>query len=212
MVDDGYLIGYEDTNGDFVEVGRFNNQAEDTNQPVEIVHTGSGEKVELGPGGFDANNITANSVNTSEGSITNVAAGMFLSTDQTAASGSVERISYDTTLFEDSAVLSVDLSNDEIIIEKAGTYLITVLTTWEGSTDWADGDLIQTRIRTSSGDLDRNNRLHPGISGRYSMANTAVYKASQGDAIFARVFQNSGSDQELVGNQVDSNIEVARIG
>jgi len=64
MVDDGYLIGYEDTNGDFVEVGRFNNQAEDTNQPVEIVHTGSGEKVELGPGGFNANNITANSVNT----------------------------------------------------------------------------------------------------------------------------------------------------
>jgi len=69
MVDDGYLIGYEDTNGDFVEVGRFNNQAEDTNQPVEIVHTGSGEKVELGPGGFDANNITANSVNTASTSI-----------------------------------------------------------------------------------------------------------------------------------------------
>jgi len=65
MVDDGYLIGYEDGSGNFVEVGRFNNQAEDTNQPIEIVHSGSGEKVELGPSGFNVpGTATFGSVNT----------------------------------------------------------------------------------------------------------------------------------------------------
>ncbi len=34
MVDDGFLIGFEDSNGNFVEVGRFNNLADDVTQPL----------------------------------------------------------------------------------------------------------------------------------------------------------------------------------
>jgi len=48
MVDDGYLIGYEDVNGNFVQIGQFNNVADDVTQPIEIVHTNSGDAIRLG--------------------------------------------------------------------------------------------------------------------------------------------------------------------
>jgi len=48
MVDDGYLIGYEDAQGNFVQIGQFNNVADDVTQPIEIVHTNSGDAIRLG--------------------------------------------------------------------------------------------------------------------------------------------------------------------
>jgi len=48
MVDDGYLIGYEDVNGNFVQIGQFNNVSDDVTQPIEIVHTNSGDAIRLG--------------------------------------------------------------------------------------------------------------------------------------------------------------------
>jgi len=48
MVDDGYLIGYEDAQGNFVQIGQFNNVADDITQPIEIVHTNSGDAIRLG--------------------------------------------------------------------------------------------------------------------------------------------------------------------
>jgi len=53
MADDGYLVGFEDGSGNFVEVGRFNNQAEDIEQPIEIRHTDSGNQITLGADGID---------------------------------------------------------------------------------------------------------------------------------------------------------------
>jgi len=48
MVDDGYLIGYEDAQGNFVQIGQFNNVADDVTEPIEIVHTNSGDAIRLG--------------------------------------------------------------------------------------------------------------------------------------------------------------------
>jgi hypothetical protein len=52
MVDDGFLIGFEDSSGNFVEVGRFNNLADDVTQPLEIKHQNSGERVTLDSSGL----------------------------------------------------------------------------------------------------------------------------------------------------------------
>jgi hypothetical protein len=52
MVDDGFLIGFEDSSGNFVEVGRFNNTASDVTQPLEIKHANSGERITLDSSGF----------------------------------------------------------------------------------------------------------------------------------------------------------------
>ncbi|AFH21790.1 hypothetical protein OSG_eHP9_00085 [environmental Halophage eHP-9] len=58
MVDDGYLIGYEDAQGNFVQIGQFNNVADDVTQPIEIVHTNSGETIALSASGTTVNNKT----------------------------------------------------------------------------------------------------------------------------------------------------------
>jgi hypothetical protein len=57
MVDDGFLIGFEDANGNFVEVGRFNNTADDVTQPLEIKHQNSGERITLDGSGLKTQKI-----------------------------------------------------------------------------------------------------------------------------------------------------------
>jgi hypothetical protein len=57
MVDDGFLIGFEDSSGNFVEVGRFNNTADDVSQPLEIKHANSGERITLDSSGLQTQKI-----------------------------------------------------------------------------------------------------------------------------------------------------------
>jgi hypothetical protein len=57
MVDDGFLIGFEDSSGNFVEVGRFNNTADDVTQPLEIKHQNSGERITLDDSGLKMQKI-----------------------------------------------------------------------------------------------------------------------------------------------------------
>ena len=58
MADEGYLIGFEDVNGNFVQIGQFNNVTDDVTQPIEIVHTNSGETIALSASGTTVNNKT----------------------------------------------------------------------------------------------------------------------------------------------------------
>jgi hypothetical protein len=72
MVDDGFLIGFEDSSGNFVEVGRFNNTADDVTQPLEIKHANSGERIALDSSGFETRSITTtDSVTVTDGEATN---------------------------------------------------------------------------------------------------------------------------------------------
>jgi len=52
MTDEGYLIGYEDAQGNFVQIGQFNNAADDVTQPLVLRHTNSGETLELDGSSF----------------------------------------------------------------------------------------------------------------------------------------------------------------
>jgi hypothetical protein len=47
MADEGYLIGYEDAQGNFVQIGQFNNVADDITQPIVLRHTNSGATLKL---------------------------------------------------------------------------------------------------------------------------------------------------------------------
>jgi len=83
MADDGYLVGFEDGSGNFVEVGRFNNQAEDIDQPIEIRHTDSGNQITIGPGGINLEDAGIQEVPTGgimmwSGSTTNIPEGWTL--------------------------------------------------------------------------------------------------------------------------------------
>ncbi len=52
MANEGYLIGFEDANGNFVRIGQFNNAADDVTKPLVLRHTNSTEKIELDGSSF----------------------------------------------------------------------------------------------------------------------------------------------------------------
>ncbi|UXF50082.1 hypothetical protein 7865G3C2_15 [Haloquadratum phage sp.] len=47
MANEGYLIGFEDAQGNFVQIGQFNNVADDITQPIVLRHTNSGATLKL---------------------------------------------------------------------------------------------------------------------------------------------------------------------
>jgi len=66
-----------------VEVGRFNNQAEDIDQPIEIRHTDSGNQITIGPDGINLEDAGIQEVPTGgimmwSGSTTNIPEGWTL--------------------------------------------------------------------------------------------------------------------------------------
>jgi hypothetical protein len=62
MADDGYLIGFEDSNGNFVEVGRFNNAGTSVTQPIELVHSSSGKKISIDSTGVSTSDLSVGGV------------------------------------------------------------------------------------------------------------------------------------------------------
>jgi hypothetical protein len=68
----GYVVGFEDTGGSFVPVGRLGNLADDVTQPVEIKHQNSGERITLDSSGFETRSVTStDSVTVTDGEATN---------------------------------------------------------------------------------------------------------------------------------------------
>jgi hypothetical protein len=64
MANEGYLIGYEDAQGNFVQIGQFNNVADDITQPIELVHTNSGEKIQIDASGVNPSTLTGAGLDT----------------------------------------------------------------------------------------------------------------------------------------------------
>jgi hypothetical protein len=52
-----YVIGFEDSDGSFVEVGRLENVADNVSQPLEIKHQNSGERITLDSSGLKTQKI-----------------------------------------------------------------------------------------------------------------------------------------------------------
>jgi hypothetical protein len=69
---DGYLVGFEDAGGSFVEVGRLENVADNASAPLEIKHQNSGERVALDSSGFETRSVTStDSVTVTDGEAAN---------------------------------------------------------------------------------------------------------------------------------------------
>jgi hypothetical protein len=66
-----YVIGFEDSDGSFVEVGRIDNAAADVTEPLEIKHANSGERITLDSSGFETRSVTSTgSVTVTDGEAT----------------------------------------------------------------------------------------------------------------------------------------------
>ncbi|UXF50656.1 hypothetical protein 7908G4D2_18 [Haloquadratum phage sp.] len=114
MADEGYLIGYEDAQGNFVQIGQFNNAADDVTQPLVLRHTNSGETLELDGSSFrpstqigDTNNrpdVFANTVDLN----TLVGAGLDTKADLTQSGGVLV-----ASQLPDLAITNIDVVADQ---------------------------------------------------------------------------------------------------
>jgi len=114
MADEGYLIGYEDAQGNFVQIGQFNNAADDVTQPLVLRHTNSGETLELDGSSFrpstqigDTNNrpdVFANTVDLNS----LVGAGLDTKADLTQSGGVLV-----ASQLPDLAITNIDVVADQ---------------------------------------------------------------------------------------------------
>jgi len=114
MADEGYLIGYEDAQGNFIQIGQFNNAADDVTQPLVLRHTNSGETLELDGSSFrpstqigDTNNrpdVFANTVDLNS----LVGAGLDTKADLTQSGGVLV-----ASQLPDLAITNIDVVADQ---------------------------------------------------------------------------------------------------
>ncbi|UXF50172.1 hypothetical protein 7865G3C6_15 [Haloquadratum phage sp.] len=114
MADEGYLIGFEDVNGNFVQIGQFNNAADDVTKPLVLRHTNSGETLELDGSSFrpstqigDTNNrpdVFANTVDLNS----LVGAGLDTKADLTQSGGVLV-----ASQLPDLAITNIDVVADQ---------------------------------------------------------------------------------------------------
>jgi hypothetical protein len=121
MVDDGFLIGFEDSSGNFVEVGRLNNLADDVTQPLEIKHQNSGERITLDSSGLKTQKIDDDQLYA--GAFSGSDADARLDNALSAASGGetiyLERSSYtvNRTITKTVQLVGASVSNSGTVID-----------------------------------------------------------------------------------------------
>jgi len=125
-MDNGYQVGYLD-DGEFVEVGRFNNLDAVANSDLEIRHAESETRVVLNDDGFDfdSNDATGISALEAEETITE-RSSTFAYPDRTTIPHATEtKIPLDNVEFDQ--LDAVDQQNDKIILPTDGTYQISAV-------------------------------------------------------------------------------------
>lgn len=126
----------------------------------------------------------------------------------------VTTVDFDTTQFEDSSVVTVDLSNNQITLDKAGTYMVSVGARWNGDSNWSDGDLIQHHVEVNGSIHTRAAGRKIGTSHQTPTPPTAILSASAGDVVTGTTFHDSGSTRELnaATDGTDTWLAVGRLG
>ena len=178
--------------------------------PVEM----NGEDVS-GIGSLTATSGNFDSVTTGEASIAETV-GVMHSTvgTQDIPHDTFTQVAYDTVSDEDSAVVSMDTTNDQIVIQEAGTYRIESTIRWSNDANWSQGDRAEVWLR---GDIDEMRIREPAHGGwtddAKSMTTSRTYELSANDTIRTDVRQRSGSTIPVAHSALESNkLEVVRVG
>jgi len=188
MANEGYLIGFEDAQGNFVQIGQFNNAADDVTQPLVLRHTNSGETLELDGSSFrpstqigDTNNrpdVFANTVDLNS----LVGAGLDTKADLTQSGGVLV-----ASQLPDLAITNIDVVADQ---------------TARLALDAEEGDVaIQTDI-SETFILSTND---PTVNSNWKKVQLDVLGAIDGQTITPAQTGTSTNRTDLFADTVDAN-------
>lgn len=127
---------------------------------------------------------------------------------QTFASGVAAPVELDAEIFDIGGIYTAP--DDQIVVNRRGTYVITAQIGWAGSTV---GNR-QLQIRTGS-QLAALSQESPGTEGVIRQTATAVARMNAGDTVTLTALQNSGADlatQVNSGQPGGASLSVAWIG
>ena len=155
--------------------------------------------------GIDVGQVEAESVSTTQLSADNIGTRIYSSTDQTIPTGTNEKVAFDTTTFDHLSW--GNLSEDEIVVDEAGTYLLSGSVRYEhfGSTD-----RLHAEIQVSGNRVDRD---ESGASGTYpSRKPQSIRELSDGDNIKLITRQETAGEQTVQGIDHHTHLEVVKLG
>jgi len=223
MPNEGYLIGYEDVNGNFVEIGQFNNAADDVTKPLVLRHTNSGATLELDGSSFrpstqigDTNNrpsIFADTVNANglAGNIKNQGCRVFLSSNQSLSQSTTTKINFDSSVYDSDN--NFDTATNAWTCPQNGLYAVNLQVFFGGGTN---GDLRSVRIGNNtssapSGEGAHNRETNSALTDRISVS--TINKYNSGDTVVAYAENKQNTDTVESGNTAEGTfLEVAFIG
>lgn len=121
-------------------------------------------------------------------------------------------VEFDATSQEHTDVLSADLANDRIQVQRDGMYYISPHVLWNiNAGGWSTGDGIYLKIRLNGSILEIDYKYKIGdASHRQSFS--LVRTLSSGDTVSASVEQFSGVDQTIADGRYERRLEIFRIG
>lgn len=133
-------------------------------------------------------------------------------TAQTVSSATTTKIQFDTVDWEDSNLLSADLTNNRLIAEKDGVYSFSAMIEWAGATGWSNGDEIHTRIITPSPTQALAVGMKVGTGKQSGPPASHIIRLTAGQAISLNTYQNSGAGKDTIATSQYCHLSGAYIG
>jgi hypothetical protein len=155
--------------------------------------------------------VTAQTVSTDELTTNELSATIYASADQTLQSGTFNDVSFDSDDDDQRLgdVLSTDLTNDRINIEKAGVYHITGLVTLRSPG-------VDTRVVGQLAGAETILQENPtGADTRVSADPAGITHITSGDTpanVRMATFHDKGSPVDTLGGQGSVRLSVVRLG
>lgn len=177
---------------------------------IESRYTAAGEDFD-GQGTSSFNNLQ--SVSTEVANIDQTSAKLNSNDpNQTIPNADFQKIQFTEAGVEDTDVLDADLSNNEIIVQADGTYIISSSWTWNNDGLTAGDEIFgEIRVNGSRADGGQSRKTHNGSNRSTQHVPAIVVNLTAADTISVNVYQESGSDERLAGENT-CQLSVVRVG
>lgn len=156
--------------------------------------------------------LDARLLSSDEASISEVAALVYLSGSlQTVSTATVTKVQFDSIELEDVNVLDVDTTNNNITVQKAGTYFVSPQIKWNADTGWSTADYAELLVKVNGAIVEEQYQRKVGTDAQ-GVGRTYVGDLAVGDTITVAAYQDSGAGKDIANSQPDTRIQVGRLG
>jgi len=153
---------------------------------------------------------TTNTLEAEQRSITNLAAQAYQTSEQTVSNSTETKVQWDASEFEDTSVIDVDITNNKLIVQKAGLYLIMAKITFK---NLPNDTFVLSSLNINGALVESNPNFYLGNQVQDTTHPVdAVERLSINDEIELFVDQRAGGDENTRAASQATNIKVVQLG